>query len=40
MDVDQRNFNPSGGQETLSASGAHASLISAAKAGSGYTAFA
>ncbi|XP_075488801.1 uncharacterized protein LOC142527763 isoform X2 [Primulina tabacum] len=40
VDVDQRNFNPVGGQETLSAIGAHAALISAAKAGSGYSAFA
>ncbi|XP_075476766.1 uncharacterized protein LOC142518051 isoform X2 [Primulina tabacum] len=40
VDVDQRNFNPSGGQETLSAIGAHAALISAAKSGSGYTSFA
>ncbi|XP_073127005.1 uncharacterized protein [Henckelia pumila] len=40
VDVDQKNFNQSGGQETLSAIGAHAALISATKAGSGYTAFA
>ncbi|XP_073312309.1 uncharacterized protein [Primulina huaijiensis] len=40
VDVDQRNFNPAGGQETVSSIGAHAALISAAKAGSGYSAFA
>ncbi|KZV51085.1 hypothetical protein F511_01877 [Dorcoceras hygrometricum] len=40
VDVDQRNFNLAGGQETLPALSAHAALISAAKAGSGYSAFA
>lgn len=40
MDVDQKNSLASGGQENLSALGAHAALISAAKAGGGYSAFA
>ncbi|GER24512.1 transcriptional regulator family protein [Striga asiatica] len=40
VDVDQRNSLSSGGQENLSAVGAHAALISAAKAASGYSAFA
>ncbi|KAL0398452.1 UNVERIFIED_CONTAM: SAP30-binding protein [Sesamum radiatum] len=40
VDVDQRNSLATGGQENLSAVGAHAALLSAAKAGSGYSAFA
>ncbi|KAL0442634.1 UNVERIFIED_CONTAM: SAP30-binding protein [Sesamum latifolium] len=40
VDVDQRNSLATGGQENLSAVGAHAALLSAAKAGSGYLAFA
>ncbi|KAL9146212.1 hypothetical protein ABFS82_13G095200 [Erythranthe guttata] len=38
VDVDQRSST--GGQENLSALSAHAALVSAAKAGSGYSAFA
>lgn len=41
MDTDRRNALPSGGQDSVSSSvGAHAALLSAANAGSGYTAFA
>lgn len=40
VDVDQRSSLTAGGQENLSAVGAHAALLSAAKAGSGYSAFA
>ncbi|KAL0363480.1 UNVERIFIED_CONTAM: hypothetical protein Scaly_1303200 [Sesamum calycinum] len=40
VDVDQRNSLATGGQENLSAVGAHAALLSVAKAGSGYSAFA
>ncbi|KAL6574099.1 hypothetical protein OROHE_001641 [Orobanche hederae] len=40
VDVDQRSSLTGGGQENLSAAGAHAALLSAAKAGSGYSAFA
>lgn len=40
VDVDQRSSLATGGQENLSAVGAHAALLSAAKAGSGYSAFA
>ncbi|KAL1560341.1 SAP30-binding protein-like isoform X2 [Salvia divinorum] len=39
VDVDQKSFLTAGGQENLSAVGAHAALLSAAKAGSGYSAF-
>ncbi|KAK6150021.1 hypothetical protein DH2020_017546 [Rehmannia glutinosa] len=39
VDVDQRNSLAPGGQENMSVS-AHAALLSAAKAGSGYSAFA
>lgn len=38
--MDQRSSLATGGQENLSAVGAHAALLSAAKAGSGYSAFA
>ncbi|XP_057764139.1 uncharacterized protein LOC130985270 isoform X2 [Salvia miltiorrhiza] len=40
VDVDQKSSLTAGGQENLSAVGAHAALLSAAKAGSGYSAFA
>ncbi|KAM7500687.1 hypothetical protein LguiA_025101 [Lonicera macranthoides] len=41
VDTDRRNPLPSGGQDSVSSSvGAHAALLSAANAGSGYTAFA
>ncbi|KAG8385420.1 hypothetical protein BUALT_Bualt03G0043500 [Buddleja alternifolia] len=40
VDVDQRNSRTTGGQDNMSAVGAHAALLSAAKAGSGYSAFA
>ncbi|KAL1555973.1 hypothetical protein AAHA92_11650 [Salvia divinorum] len=40
VDVDQKFSLTAGGQENLSAVGAHAALLSAAKAGSGYSAFA
>ncbi|PIN18816.1 hypothetical protein CDL12_08512 [Handroanthus impetiginosus] len=40
VDVDQRNPLATGAQENLSAVSAHAALLSAAKAGSGYSAFA
>ncbi|XP_021907737.1 uncharacterized protein LOC110822040 [Carica papaya] len=40
VDGDRRNPLPSGGQDSLSAVGAHAALLSAANAGAGYTAFA
>ncbi|KAF8409068.1 hypothetical protein HHK36_005140 [Tetracentron sinense] len=40
VDGDRRNPLHSGGQDTLSASGTHAALLSAANAGAGYTAFA
>lgn len=41
MDGDRRNtLHPGGGQDTISTTGAHAALLSAANAGAGYTAFA
>ncbi|XP_042011023.1 uncharacterized protein LOC121759492 isoform X2 [Salvia splendens] len=40
VDVDQKSSLTTGGQENLPAVGAHAALLSAAKAGSGYSAFA
>lgn len=40
VDVDQRNPLATGVQENLSAVGTHAAILSAAKAGSGYSAFA
>ncbi|XP_047952799.1 uncharacterized protein LOC125198535 [Salvia hispanica] len=39
VDIDQKSLFTVGGQENLSAVGAHAALLSAAKAGSGYSAF-
>ncbi|KAG6416656.1 hypothetical protein SASPL_124091 [Salvia splendens] len=39
VDVDQQSLLTVGGQENLSAVGAHAALLSTAKAGSGYSAF-
>lgn len=40
VDGDRRNPLPSVGQDSLSAVGAHAAILSAANAGTGYTAFA
>ncbi|XP_059439517.1 uncharacterized protein LOC132172092 isoform X2 [Corylus avellana] len=41
VDGDRRNsLPPSGGQDSISVAGAHAALLSAAKAGTGYMAFA
>lgn len=40
VDGDRRNPLPSVGQDSLSAVGAHAAILSAANAGAGYTAFA
>lgn len=40
VDGDHRNPLPSVGQDSLSAVGAHAAILSAANAGAGYTAFA
>uniref|UniRef100_A0A5B7AXU5 SAP30-binding protein n=1 Tax=Davidia involucrata TaxID=16924 RepID=A0A5B7AXU5_DAVIN len=40
VDGDRRNPLPAGGQDSSSAVGAHAALLSAANAGSGYSAFA
>ncbi|THG21183.1 hypothetical protein TEA_006497 [Camellia sinensis var. sinensis] len=40
VDGDRRNLLPPGGQDSVSAAGAHAAFLSAANAGTGYTAFA
>jgi hypothetical protein len=40
VDGDRRNYLPSGGQDSISAAGAHAALLSSANAGAGYMAFA
>ncbi|XP_062162637.1 uncharacterized protein LOC133869612 isoform X2 [Alnus glutinosa] len=40
VDGDRRNSLPSGGQDSISAAGAHAALLSSANAGAGYMAFA
>lgn len=41
VDSDRRNpLPPSGGQDSVPSVGAHAALLSAANAGTGYTAFA
>lgn len=40
MDGDRRNPLPSAGQDSLSALGAQAAILSAANAGAGYIAFA
>ncbi|KAL6991244.1 hypothetical protein U1Q18_009362 [Sarracenia purpurea var. burkii] len=40
VDGDRRNLLPPGGQDSVSAAGAHAALLTAANAGTGYTAFA
>ncbi|XP_059669661.1 uncharacterized protein LOC132314905 isoform X1 [Cornus florida] len=40
VDGDRRNPLPAGGQDSVSAVGSHAAILSAANAGTGYTAFA
>lgn len=40
VDGDRRNVLPPGGHDSVSAAGAHAALLTAANAGTGYTAFA
>jgi hypothetical protein len=40
VDGDRRNSLSSGGQDSISAAGAHAALLSSANAGTGYMAFA
>jgi hypothetical protein len=40
VDGDRRNSLASGSQDSISAAGAHASLLSVATAGTGYMAFA
>lgn len=40
VDGDRRNVLPPGGHDSVSTAGAHAALLTAANAGTGYTAFA